>query len=462
VARREDFILNQSTDVVEAIAIGSILYKPDVIVNIADILKPHMFESKLTGNIYHAMLELFQNKVKFSEDIILAHLLENKLWDAFTPQEHIYSYKKLAKSSIDAKFYAEEVKKRFIKRSVITSCQEIIDQKDSLTSEKLLDEFNNTVLKINNLEVESNKIQKIEINKEDFFTDLFNKFDKTNHEITGLETGFSRIDFALNGLQKGQLINLTGDSGAGKSLISLQWALNICERYPDKSVLYHSLEMSTEELRQRALSILSGIDSEHIENPRLYFLERDLIHNDKIDENAKKEYCDRLNKALMRLNKMNLLIDDTAGADLIDVIIKSKRCQMQNNNLALVVIDHTDILEYADAKGNDFLRIKNIYKGLKKLAKDLNICVLALHQFSNSIQDNTDYRPNIFSLKGASDIRQNCDVVLLIYRAAIYDDLILERADFKDIFDITFSKIRGRKKREPVDLLFLGNRVDEK
>jgi len=154
VARREDFILNQSTDVVEAIAIGSILYKPDVIVNIADILKPHMFESKLTGNIYHAMLELFQNKVKFSEDIILAHLLENKLWDAFTPQEHIYSYKKLAKSSIDAKFYAEEVKKRFIKRSVITSCQEIIDQKDSLTSEKLLDEFNNTVLKINNLEVE--------------------------------------------------------------------------------------------------------------------------------------------------------------------------------------------------------------------------------------------------------------------------------------------------------------------
>jgi replicative DNA helicase len=242
------------------------------------------------------------------------------------------------------------------------------------------------------------------------FGSIDNLYNQGRHEITGLATGFYELDTMTSGLQKGELIIIAARPSMGKTAL----AINIAQHAAINSkaiVAIFSLEMTKESLLRRMLASQAPVDQRKLQTGAIF-----------------REDRDKLQKALGDLVDSRLFIDDTAGISLAETRAKARRLKQTAGGLDLVVVDYLQLMSATlpSAGGkryeNRTQEVSAISRGLKALAKELNVPVVALSQLSRaSERRGEDKRPFLSDLRESGSIEQDSDVVAFIHREAYYN-----------------------------------------
>jgi replicative DNA helicase len=250
--------------------------------------------------------------------------------------------------------------------------------------------------------------------------------------VTGLATGFADLDEMTAGLQPADLIIVAARPSMGKTALAVNMAEHAAIK-SRKAVAIFSMEMSASQLAFRLISSLGRIDQQHLRNG-------DLAEED----------WPRVTSAITLLSDTKILIDDTPALSPAELRARARRMKRQYD-LGLIVVDYLQLMAVPGNKENRATEISEITRGLKALAKELNIPVIALSQLNRSLEQRTDKRPVMADLRESGAIEQDADVILFIYRDEYYDK---ESAD-KGLAEI----IIGKQRNGPtgtVKLTFLG------
>lgn len=232
--------------------------------------------------------------------------------------------------------------------------------------------------------------------------------------LSGANTGYPALNYLLQGWQPGDLIILAARPGVGKSALALNFAYNTA--YKTKgSVAFFSLEMPAEHLVQRMIAARGLIDSNKLKT--LNF-----------DNNDHYKFAD----AAKDLSKQKIFIDDTPGLKLLDIQDKARKLKSTEQDLKLIIIDYLNLISIGHKTENRQNEVAEITRGLKALARELKVPVIALAQLSRGVEQRgakSDHRPGLSDLRESGAIEQDADIVMFIYREDYYkkgDDEVKE------------------------------------
>jgi len=252
-------------------------------------------------------------------------------------------------------------------------------------------------------------------------------------EITGLSTGFSRLDEMTAGLQKGDLIVIAGRPSMGKTTFALNIAENAAFGPKKASVGVFSMEMSRESLAFRMVSSLGRVDQTHL----------------RVGNLGDEEWT-RITMAIEMMKNSNIHIDDTGALTPTEVRARARRLKREHG-LDLIVLDYLQLMQVSGTKENRATEISEISRSLKALAKELDVPLIALSQLNRSVEQRTDKRPVMSDLRESGAIEQDADVIMMIYREEVYD----KNTTRKGIADIIIAKQRNGEIGD-INLTFLG------
>ena len=252
-------------------------------------------------------------------------------------------------------------------------------------------------------------------------------------QLTGLSTGFTRLDEMTAGLQKGDLIVIAGRPSMGKTTFALNIAENAAFGPKKAKVGVFSMEMSREQLAFRMVSSLGRVDQTHL----------------RIGNVGDEEWT-RITMAIEMMKDSNIHIDDTGALTPTEVRARARRLKREHG-LDLIVLDYLQLMQVAGTKENRATEISEISRSLKALAKELAVPVIALSQLNRSVEQRTDKKPVMSDLRESGAIEQDADVIMMIYREEVYD----KNSTRKGIADIIITKQRNGEIGE-IQLTFLG------
>jgi replicative DNA helicase len=252
-------------------------------------------------------------------------------------------------------------------------------------------------------------------------------------ELTGVGTGFNRLDEMTAGLQRGDLIVIAGRPSMGKTTFALNIAENAAFGPKKAKVGIFSMEMSREQLAFRMVSSLGRVDQTHLRVG-----------------NVGDEEWSRITGAIEMMKHSNIHIDDTGALTPTEVRARARRLKREHG-LDLIVLDYLQLMQVAGTKENRATEISEISRSLKALAKELSVPVIALSQLNRSVEQRTDKKPVMSDLRESGAIEQDADVIMMIYREEVYD----KNTTRKGIADIIIAKQRNGEIGE-LQLTFLG------
>lgn len=383
--------------------LGGILLENNAINRVNEILSsPDDFYSEAHRKIFKTIVELYE-KNEPVDLITLSNALKNKnLLDAVGGPAYIASLVDNVPSAANVANYSKIVKEKAILRGLIGSATEIIDSCYETGSDvdSLLDKAEHSIFEISENKVRISFSPLKDLVKESFksIEDLFSRKDM----ITGVPTGFDKIDDLTSGLQKSELIIIAGRPSMGKTAFALNIALNAAME-TQVPVAIFSLEMSKEQLAFRLLASEGKVDSQRM---RKGFLgETD---------------WPKLTTAAGRLSEAPLFIDDTAAISILEMKAKSRRLKAEKG-LGLIIVDYIQLMSAGNNNDSREREISEISRSLKALAKELKVPVIALSQLNRKVEDRTNRRPQMADLRESGAIEQDADVIAFIYRDEVYN-----------------------------------------
>lgn len=393
-------LIPQNIEAEEAV-LGAILVNPNCITKVVEILKSESFYKPAHRYVYDAMVQLFnQNEridiVSVSDVLSFNSKLEMVGGRAFIND---LSYKTITTSNIE--YYAKIVQEKAIKRALINAGSEIVTLGYDLTS---TDNSLNAAEKLI-FDIASKKATKDLSHVRDLVLQSYEKIEyRYNHrdELTGVPTGFYDLDSMTSGLQRSDLIILAARPSMGKTA----FALNICQNVAIRAktaVAIFSLEMSKEQLVQRMLCSEAEVDSQRLRTGHM----------------QSKDW-EKLANAMNEFAEAPIYIDDSGGCTLTDIRAKCRRLAMEEKNLGLIVIDYLQLME-GSGREERIQQISAISRGLKTLARELDVPVIALSQLSRAVEQRKDRRPMLSDLRESGAIEQDADIVMFIYRDDYYN-----------------------------------------
>jgi replicative DNA helicase len=344
-------------------------------------------------------------------------------------------------SALNIRRYAELVRERAIQRKlahVATEIAEIALSPSGKDIKQLLDEAETRILDINQQSERSRSgFQAIQPVLAQVMTRIDELYHRDNpSDVTGVPTGFVDLDEKTAGLQKGDLIIVAGRPSMGKTA----FALNIAENVAVDNglpVAVFSMEMGGTQLAMRMLGSISRVDQHRMRTGRL---------ND--------EEWGKLSNAMGKLHEAPVFIDETAALNALELRSRARRLHRQCGGLGLVVIDYLQLMSGSNqaSSENRATEISEISRGLKALAKELEVPVIALSQLNRALEQRNDKRPMMSDLRESGAIEQDADVILFIYRDEVY---FPDKPESRGVAEV----IIGKQRNGPigkVDLTFLG------
>lgn len=408
----------------EKSVLGAILIDKNAIIKIADVVASADFYDDNHGIIFDAMLTLF-DKRKPIDIITLTEQLESEdQLKNVGGAGYLADIVNLTPSAANVVHYAKIVSEKAVLRRLIEASANIGElgfDEDADISDTL-DKAEQSLFAV------SQKFMKDKfVAIKDVLTEAFDRIDKIHKDkesgaLRGVPSGFRDLDGMTAGLQKSDLIILAARPSMGKTA----FALNIAEHVAIDvkiPVGVFSLEMSKEQLVDRLLSSQAGVDSWKLRTG-----------------NLTDEDFPRIGYAMGVLSEAPLFIDDTPGANVMEIRAKARRLQMEHG-LGLVIIDYLQLME-GRSKGGDPNRVQEISeisRSLKGLARELQVPVIALSQLSRAVEQRPDKRPQLSDLRESGSIEQDADIVMFIYRDEYYDP----DSDRKGITEILIKKHRN-------------------
>ncbi len=404
----------------EASLVGSLLLDKDAIIKIADIVHIGDFYVEKNGLIFEAILRLYEKRepvdiVTLSEQLEKQSALKDiggasyltELVNGVPTASHVIQY-------------AQIVAQKATLRRLIEAASQIntmaYDEDQQLDT--LLDNAEKTLFDVSQKHLRQNFVSIKDVLVESF--DRLDSLHKDKGSLRGVPTGFKGIDNILAGLQKSDLIIIAARPSMGKTSLALNIAQNVATK-EGVPVGVFSLEMSKEQLIDRLLASEAGIDSWKLRTGNL---------EDKDFE--------KINKAMGILAEAPIFIDDSAMANVMEMRTKARRLQSEHD-LGLLVIDYLQLMSGRNSGENRVQEISEITRGLKGLARELNVPVIALSQLSRSVEQRSPKIPQLSDLRDSGSIEQDADVVMFIYREDYYD----KETDKKNIADILIKKHRN-------------------
>jgi replicative DNA helicase len=251
-----------------------------------------------------------------------------------------------------------------------------------------------------------------------FFEQITSQQDQRG-DVVGIATGFPDLDKLTGGLQRSDLIILAARPSVGKTAFALSLAYNVAV-YPQDTVAIFSLEMSREQLVQRLIAMHTGINMQKLRTGSM--LDHDL---------------EQVIEAMGVLSSVPFYIEDTAGLSIMEVRSKARRLQAQVG-IDLIVVDYLQLMQ-GRRTDNRVQEVSEISRGLKALARELNVPVIAISQLSRAVEGRTNHVPMLSDLRESGSIEQDADLVMFIYREELYD----KESDKKGIAEIHLAKHRN-------------------
>jgi replicative DNA helicase len=402
--------------------LGSILLENSAINSALEILKKNDFYSEAHRKIFSVIIELSE-KNEPVDLITLSNALKGRNYlDSVGGTTYLASLVDNVPSAANIANYAKIVKEKAILRGLIGSATEIITNCYETGSDvdQILDKAEHSIFEISENKVRPSFYPIRDIVKESFrsIEDLYSRKEL----ITGVSTGFEKIDDLTSGLQKSDLIIIAGRPSMGKTAL----ALNIAQFAALESqipVAIFSLEMSKEQLAFRLLASEAKVDSQRL---RKGFLgETD---------------WPKLTTAAGRLSEAPLFIDDTPAISVLEMKAKSRRLKA-DAGLGLIVVDYIQLMRGGSYRDSREQEISEISRSLKALAKELRVPVIALSQLNRKVEDRTNRRPQMADLRESGAIEQDADVIAFIYRDEAYNKS--DDNPEKGIAEIIISKQRN-------------------
>lgn len=428
-AQKEDLtqLMPQNIDAEEAI-LGAILVSPSCMNKVVEILKPESFYKPAHRYVYEAMLMLYNSEDKIDIVSVSDVLNVNQKLELVGGRAFIndLSYKTITTANVE--YYAKIVQEKAIKRSLINAGSDIVSTGYDLNPiEESLELAEKLIF-----DIASQKASKALSPIKDLVYETYAKIEERYNNkgtLTGVPTGFYDLDTITNGLQKSDLIILAARPAMGKTAFALNIAQNVALR-ANTPVAIFSLEMSKEQLVQRLLCSEAEVDTQRLKTG-----------------NMQSKDWEKLAIAMNNFSESPIYIDDTAGCTITDLRAKCRRLAMAEKNLGLIVIDYLQLIE-GTGREDRMQQISSISRGLKILAKELNVPIIALSQLSRAVEGRTDKRPMLSDLRESGSIEQDADIVMFIYRDEYYrntndDEDAAEKASNKGEAEIIVAKHRN-------------------
>lgn len=407
----------------EASLIGSVLIDSDAITSIADIVKPSDFFDKKHQRIYGAIIQLYEKRKPIDVLTLTNQLQENGELSEIGGASYLTELANMVPTATNVEHYAEIVKSKSVRRGLIQTTQELVNlgYDEAKPIQDIIEEAETKLFKVSQRHVSQDITSLESILSESF--ERLDELHKDSGKIRGISTGFIDLDNVLAGLQKSDLLILAARPSMGKSAFAMNIAHNVAVS-EKKAVLFFSLEMSKEQLVDRLLADEAEIDAWKIRTGNL---------ND--------EDFEKLGQAMGTLSEAPMYIDDTPGISVMEMRTKARR-EAHQRELGLIIIDYLQLMSggsrYATSD-NRVQEISEISRGLKAIARELNVPVIALSQLSRTVEQRHPQIPQLSDLRESGSIEQDADVVMFIYREEYYNP----ETDRQHIADILIKKHRN-------------------
>src|SRR3989344_3231385 len=425
---------------VEQSLLGAILIDKNAIIKIGDIISPQDFYKDSHAPIYEPMVDIYQNHEPIDLLSLCNKLQEKKLLESVGGRTYISSLASAVPTSSHVITYAKILQKKATLRRLISAASDIgeLSFQEVEDTEMLLDKAEQMLFQVSQKYLKKNFIPIKEVLHEAF--DRIDELHKESGKLRGIPTSFKDLDNQLAGLQKSDLIILAARPSMGKTT----FALDIVRQVAIKTkvpVAIFSLEMSKEQLVDRMLCAEAGVDLWK-------------MRTGKLSTHGENDDFARIGHAIGILSESNIFIDDSATANIMEIRTKARRLQMEKG-LGLIVIDYLQLME-GRGQENRVQEVSEISRNLKAIARELNVPVIALSQLSRNVESRDTHIPRLADLRESGSIEQDADVVLFIYREAMYNsDLPPDR---KNITEIIIAKHRNGPTGK-IQLYFDANRV---
>ena len=394
----------------EQALLGAIISNNLALEKVENFLEPEHFSSKINGLIFKTLKKLILND-QVADLNTLKIFLEND--DDFINNGGISYLLKISENSIsiiNSKQYGELIYDLFIRRKLINLGTNLINESyenfEEQDSNEIIENIESNLFNLTN----EGEIQKGPKQFDNILEDTMEyaeKAFKKSEDVVGLKTGLNDFDKKIGGLYKSDLIIVAGRPSMGKTAFATNIASNICNNKKStkkKNVLFFSLEMSSEQLATRILSEISKISSEGIRTGNL----------------SKNEF-EKLINSSENLKDLSLFIDDSPALTISSIRTRTRRLK-RKQGLDLIIIDYLQLLsgESRNLNDNRVKEISDITRGLKAIAKELNIPIVALSQLSRKVEDREEKRPQLADLRESGSIEQDADLVVFLYREEYY------------------------------------------
>ncbi|MDO5154505.1 MAG: replicative DNA helicase [Eubacteriales bacterium] len=417
----------------EQSVIGSMLMDREAIVEVADILSREDFYYSQYGLLFETMVTLY-NEGK-PVDLVT---VSNKLKEMGAPEsvsnlEFVGEILAMVPTSAHAKQYAQIVQDKATLRKLIKFSEKTTEAcyagKSDVTD--LLEDSEKGLFDIVQKRGGGDEfvsMQQIALN----VLDTIEASARRGSKVTGVPTGFIDLDEKLTGLHGSELILIAARPAMGKTAFALNIAQYAAMKAEIPCVIF-SLEMSKEQLATRLIAMDSMVDSQRIRTGQL------------VDSD-----WDKLMDSTYRVGSTPMFIDDTPGISIAELRSKCRKLK-QTKDIGLIVIDYLQLMNGSGKSESRQQEISEISRSLKKLARELNVPVIALSQLNRAVDSREDHKPVMSDLRESGAIEQDADVIMFIYR----DDYYNKESEKKNIADIIVAKQRNGS-TGPVELVWLG------
>ncbi len=404
----------------EQSVIGSMMIDREAIVVASELILGDDFYNKQYGVVFEAMVELHEEGKPVDLVTLQNRLKEKDVPGEVSSLEFIRDIITAVPTSANIKHYANIVAEKAILRKMIRLNEDIANQCYSgrENMEFILEDAEKRIFELVQKrnsgdyvpirQVVMNALEKIEA------------ASRSSGRVTGVATGFLDLDYKTSGMQPADLVLIAARPSMGKTAFVLNIAQHVAFRLKEAVAIF-SLEMSKEQLVNRMFSLESNVDAQNLRNGTL---------ND--------EEWEKLIESAGVIGKSRLIIDDTAGISISELRSKCRKFKLEQD-IRMIIIDYLQLMSGSGRTESRQQEISEISRSLKKLARELNVPVLALSQLSRAVEQRPDHRPMMSDLRESGAIEQDADVVMFIYR----DDYYNKDSEKKGISEIIIGKQRN-------------------
>jgi len=402
--------------------LGAVLIDEETLSDISEHVTPKDFYEKRHAIIYAAMLRLYEKHKPVDLLTLTEELSRKKEIEIIGGSTYLTELTNYVPTSAHAEAYAELVAQKAVRRRLIKASGEIseLGYNEETTTQELLEKAEAELFSVSDQSLKQDLVS-----IESILTDSFDRMEelhKNKGAIRGVRTGYRDLDSMTAGLQRSDLIILAARPAMGKTTLVTNLAYNVAT-IAKQPVLFFSLEMSKEQLVDRMLADASGVDAWNIRTG-----------------NLSDDDFGKLSEAMGEMAEAPIFIDDTPGMSVLEIRTKARRA-MHEQPLGLIVIDYLQLMQSSSNRndGNRVQEVSEISRGLKLIARELNVPVVALSQLSRSVESRSPQIPQLSDLRESGSIEQDADIVMFIYREAYYNP----ETERENLTDLIIAKHRN-------------------